>query len=49
MPSMGAGGGVSKFDHSPLQYSKADILNPEFYAVADAAFDWPGLLPDVPV
>ena len=45
---VGAGGAVSKFDHSPLQYSKADILNPEFYAVADAAFNWPQLLPDVP-
>lgn len=44
-----AGGEVYSFDKSVLPYnSKASLLNPEFVAVADASFDWWGLLPRLP-
>ena len=44
-----AGGEVYQFDRSPLDYNaKESFLNPEFVAVADRAFDWWSLLPDVP-
>ena len=44
-----AGGEVYQFDQSPLDYNaKESFLNPEFVAVADRAFDWWDLLPDVP-
>lgn len=40
-----AGGAVMQEDMSPLNYNaKDDILNPSFYAVADASADWPRLL-----
>ena len=41
-----AGGEVYTFDGLPLRYnSKDSVLNPEFYAVADASFDWQNILP----
>jgi len=44
-----AGGEVYKFDRSVLPYnSKDSLLNPEFVAVADAAFDWWEVLPPQP-
>ncbi|NOX50299.1 MAG: 3'(2'),5'-bisphosphate nucleotidase CysQ [Gammaproteobacteria bacterium] len=44
-----AGGEVYSFDKSVLPYnSKESLLNPEFVAVADASFDWWGLLPRLP-
>jgi 3'(2'), 5'-bisphosphate nucleotidase len=35
-----AGGGVFQLNGAPIRYNKADILNPEFVAVADRAVDW---------
>jgi len=35
-----AGGAVWQLDGDPLTYNKANILNPEFVAVADPAYDW---------
>jgi 3'(2'), 5'-bisphosphate nucleotidase len=35
-----AGGAVMQLTGAPLAYSKADILNPSFVAVADRAIDW---------
>ena len=44
-----AGGEVYTFDRTPLAYnSKESLLNPEFVAVADAAFDWWSVLPAQP-
>jgi 3'(2'), 5'-bisphosphate nucleotidase len=41
-----AGGAVWSFDRAPLRYNTKDsLLNPEFVAVADASFDWWGVLP----
>lgn len=42
-----AGGAVTTFDGTPLQYNKPNILNPEFLAVADPTYDWPSKLPRV--
>lgn len=35
-----AGGAVLQLNGSPVVYNKADILNPEFVAVADPRVDW---------
>lgn len=35
-----AGGAVLQLDGTPVVYNKADILNPEFVAVADPAANW---------
>jgi 3'(2'), 5'-bisphosphate nucleotidase len=35
-----AGGAVLQLGGARLAYNKSDILNPEFVAVADPAFDW---------
>ena len=35
-----AGGAVLQLTGAPLAYNKADILNPEFVAVADPGADW---------
>ena len=44
-----AGGDVWAVDGSPLAYnSKESVLNPEFIAVADAAFPWRERLPPIP-
>ncbi len=44
-----AGGEVYSFDRQVLAYNaKENILNPEFVAVADAGFDWWGILPVQP-
>ena len=44
-----AGGDVWAADGSALDYNNKDsVLNPEFFAVADAAFDWRERLPPVP-
>jgi 3'(2'), 5'-bisphosphate nucleotidase len=44
-----AGGEVYTFDREVLPYnSKESLLNPEFVAVADAEFDWWGVLPPQP-
>lgn len=41
-----AGGAVWSFDGKPLRYNtKESLLNPEFVAVADAAYDWWNVLP----
>ena len=43
-----AGGAVMTFDHQPLRYNtKESLLNPEFLAVADEAFDWWSALPPI--
>jgi 3'(2'), 5'-bisphosphate nucleotidase len=43
-----AGGAVMTFDHEPLRYNtKESLLNPEFLAVADEAFDWWSALPPI--
>jgi len=43
-----AGGAVWTFDGAPLRYNmKESLLNPEFFAVADAQFDWLSALPPV--
>lgn len=41
-----AGGAVRRLDGQPIAYNKRDFLNPDFIAVADAAFPWPDRLPD---
>lgn len=44
-----AGGDVWAADGNPVTYNeKESFLNPEFFAVADANFDWRGTLPPVP-
>lgn len=44
-----AGGEVLTFDQKVLPYNtKESLLNPEFVAVADAEFDWWGVLPQQP-
>jgi 3'(2'), 5'-bisphosphate nucleotidase len=35
-----AGGAVLQLHGAPVAYNKADILNPEFVAVADPRYDW---------
>jgi 3'(2'), 5'-bisphosphate nucleotidase len=35
-----AGGTVLQLGGAPLTYNKADILNPEFVAIADPRYDW---------
>ena len=35
-----AGGAVLQLNGAPVTYNKADILNPEFVAVADPRVDW---------
>jgi 3'(2'), 5'-bisphosphate nucleotidase len=35
-----AGGAVLQLGGKPVAYNKADILNPEFVAVADTRYDW---------
>ena len=35
-----AGGAVLQLDGTPVMYNKADILNPEFVAVADSSANW---------
>ena len=43
-----AGGAVWTFDRAPLSYNTKDsLLNPEFLAVADDAFDWWAALPKI--
>ena len=42
-----AGGAVTQLDGRPIEYNKPDILNPEFLAVADAAYGWSARLPRV--
>ena len=42
-----AGGAVRQLDGQPLAYNKADVLNPDFIAVADAGFPWQQSLPSV--
>jgi 3'(2'), 5'-bisphosphate nucleotidase len=43
-----AGGAVMTFDHEPLRYNtKESLLNPEFLAIADDAFDWWSALPPI--
>ena len=41
-----AGGAVRQLNGMPLAYNKADILNPDFIAVADAGFPWQERLPN---
>ncbi len=43
-----AGGDVWQIGGAPMQYNKAEFLNPEFIAVSDAAFPWFDTLPAVP-
>lgn len=43
-----AGGGVWRTDGAPIEYNKSEFLNPEFIAVADAAYPWFDTLPAVP-
>jgi len=44
-----AGGDVWTVDGGPLRYNaKESFLNPEFFAVADAAYPWRDRLPPVP-
>jgi len=38
-----AGGAVIDLDGNPLQYNKANLLNPWFMATGDTDYDWPGL------
>ncbi len=40
-----AGGAVRQLNGEPLAYNKANVLNPDFIAVADAGFAWHGKLP----
>ena len=40
-----AGGAVRQLNGEPLAYNKANILNPDFVAVADADFPWGERLP----
>ena len=40
-----AGGAVRRLDGQPIAYNKADFLNPDFVAVADASFPWGEYLP----
>jgi len=43
-----AGGAVWTFDRAPLMYNtKESLLNPDFLAVADDAFDWWATLPAI--
>ena len=42
-----AGGAVRQLNGEPLAYNKADVLNPDFIAVADAGFPWQERLPNV--
>ena len=35
-----AGGAVRQLNGTPLAYNKRNLLNPDFIAVADAAFPW---------
>jgi 3'(2'), 5'-bisphosphate nucleotidase len=43
-----AGGDLWAVDGKPLDYNKQDsVLNPEFFAVADAAYSWREKLPAV--
>jgi len=43
-----AGGSVMTLDHEPMRYNtKESLLNPEFLAVADDAFDWWSALPPI--
>jgi 3'(2'), 5'-bisphosphate nucleotidase len=43
-----AGGAVWTLDRAPLRYNTKDsLLNPEFFAVADARFDWWKALPPI--
>ena len=41
-----AGGAVRHLDGRPIAYNKREFLNPDFIAVADAAFPWFDRLPD---
>ena len=41
-----AGGAVWRLDGQPIAYNKRNFLNPDFIAIADAAFPWPDRLPD---
>ena len=41
-----AGGAVRRLDGEPILYNKREFLNPDFIAVADAAFPWADRLPD---
>ncbi len=41
-----AGGAVRQLNGEPLAYNKADVLNPDFIAVADASFPWQERLPN---
>lgn len=44
-----AGGKVWAVDGSAVKYNKEEtFLNPEFFAVADASFEWEARLPEVP-
>ena len=43
-----AGGAVRQLNGAPLAYNKRDLLNPDFVAVADAAFPWAEKLPPSP-
>ena len=43
-----AGGAVRQLNGAPLAYNKRDLLNPDFIAVADAAFPWAKRLPPPP-
>ncbi len=40
-----AGGAIRCLDGQPIAYNKREFLNPDFIAVADAAFPWGGYLP----
>ena len=40
-----AGGAVRRLDGQPIAYNKREFLNPDFIAVADAAFPWTDRLP----
>ena len=40
-----AGGALYQLNGAPLAYNKRDLLNPDFVAVADAAFPWAEKLP----
>ena len=40
-----AGGAVRRLDGRPIAYNKRQLLNPDFIAVADAAFPWTDRLP----
>lgn len=41
-----AGGAVRRLDGEPIVYNKREFLNPDFIAVADAAFPWADRLPN---